>query len=113
MKDWAFITSHGFVLSYIAHRSQATAREMALALGITERRVVKIIGDLHAAGYISKKRVGNRNVYTVNMELSLRHPEQRDRMIGELLTLVAPPGSETAEDKKDSLQIEMVLNDAQ
>ena len=114
MKDWAFITSHGYVLSYLAHRPQATAREMALALGITERRVVKIIGDLQGAGYITKKRVGNRNLYTVNRELSLRHPEQRDKLVGELLTVIGPLPSETeaAEDKKDQLQLPMVLSDA-
>ncbi len=87
---------------------------MALALGITERRVVKIIGDLQAAGYIAKKKAGNRNTYTVNRELSLRHPEQRDRLVGELLEVIAPPpGDDDTGAKKDTLQLEMALTDIQ
>lgn len=90
MKDWAFITNHGLVLSYLAEHLQITSREIAAALGITERRVQRIISDLEQAGYITKKRTGRYNTYVVNTAMSMRHPSQRDRAVGDLLTVLKP-----------------------
>lgn len=85
MPDWAFLTNHALVLSYIAHHPRITARDLASSIGITERTIRKIIADLLAAGYITKKREGRGNRYRVNSDLSLRHPSHRDGAVGDLL----------------------------
>lgn len=90
MKDWTFVTNHGLVLSYVADHKRITSREIASALGITERRVQRIISDLEQSGYITKSRNGRYNTYVVNTELTLRHPAQRDRAVKELLAMLKP-----------------------
>lgn len=61
----------------------------AQPVGITERTTHKIIAELEEAGYISRKRVGRKNEYRVNTNLSFRHPNHGDIVVGELLQLLA------------------------
>jgi len=85
MPEWTFLTNHALVLSYIARHSRITARELANAIGITERATRKIIADLLDVGYISKKREGRRNRYRVNPDVTLRHPSHSETAVGDLL----------------------------
>ena len=85
MPEWTFLTNHSLVLSFLAKHPRITALELAEAIGTRERTTRKIIADLEAAGYISKKREGRRNRYRINPELSLRHWTQQDVAIGNLL----------------------------
>jgi len=85
MPEWTFLTNHGMVLSYIAHHPRITARELANAIGITERTTRKIIADLADTGYIIKKREGRGNHYGINPDLSLRHPSHGETAVGDLL----------------------------
>ena len=89
MAKWAFITNHGLVLGYIARNTRSTARVIAQAVGITERTTHKIIAELEEAGYISRKRVGRKNQYQINLNLPLRHPSHDEVMVGELLQILA------------------------
>ncbi len=82
---WNFITNHGLVLSYIWHNPTSTAREIAQYIGVTERTTHKIISDLERAGYITRRRSGRRNVYSVDPSLPLRHHTKNDIMVSELL----------------------------
>jgi DNA-binding Lrp family transcriptional regulator len=86
MAEWSFITSHGLVLAAISKNSQKTARQIGDEVGITERRVHKIIVDLDDAGYIKRTRVGNRNVYKVNHDMPLVS-RLSDASVGDLLAL--------------------------
>ncbi len=83
--QWNFMTSHGNVFVFIAKQPRITTREIALAVGITERSVQKIILDLEADGYIVKHKEGVRNRYTINPEVPMRHRIQRDHAVGDLL----------------------------
>ena len=85
MPEWKFLTNHGMVLSYIARHPRTTARDLADAIGITERAARKIIADLLETGYISKKREGRRNRYRINPNVALRHPSHSETAIGDLL----------------------------
>jgi DNA-binding MarR family transcriptional regulator len=88
MRGWTFITNHGLVLSHIARHPRSTAREIAAAVGITERATHKIIADLEAEGYIERRRVGRRNIYRLNPDLLLRHPAHGEIAVGELLKVL-------------------------
>jgi DNA-binding IclR family transcriptional regulator len=66
-----------------------TAREIAHAVGITERAVQRILSDLEAAGYISRFRDGRRNRYEIHSELPMRHPAQRGLTVRDLLEIMA------------------------
>ena len=82
---WTFITNHGLVLNYIYHNSHSTAREIANFIGVTERTTHKIISDLEAAGYITRRKSGRRNIYDVDPQLPLRHHTKQDVLVSYLL----------------------------
>jgi DNA-binding MarR family transcriptional regulator len=88
MPEWKFLTNHALVLCLIAQQPRITARELSLTIGITEKATRNIINDLEADGYITKKREGRRNRYTVHTDLPLRHEMQQDRLIGDLLEVL-------------------------
>jgi len=93
MATWTFLTNHGHVLLFIAGEQEATAREIADAVGITERSCQRIVAELEAGGYITRERVGRRNHYTLHLEARLRHPLNVQHEIGELIALLAPDRS--------------------
>ena len=82
---WTFITNHGMVLSEIYRRPTSTAREIAVNIRVTERTTHKIISDLEQEGYITKRREGRRNVYSVNPDVPLRHHANKDVKVSDLL----------------------------
>ena len=88
MSEWTFLTSYALILSRIAGEPYNTALELSNAVGITERAVRKIIADLLASGYITKKREGRRNQYRINPNLPLRHPSHKETAVGELLKIL-------------------------
>jgi predicted DNA-binding transcriptional regulator len=90
---WTFLTNHAHVLLTIARHPDMRMREIAAQVGITERAAQRIVGDLVTEGYVSRRKIGRRNEYTVNPEAPLRHPLSRDHEIGEVLGVL---GSERA-----------------
>ncbi len=89
---WRFVTNHAHVLEVIARDPTARLRDIAAAVGITERTTAEIVNDLEEAGYVKKIRDGRRNRYQVHEELPLRHPQHRHHTVGELIRfLQAPP----------------------
>lgn len=89
MPDWTFLTNHGHVLVFLAGHPEARLREIAATIGITERSAQRIVSELVEAGYVSKKREGRRNAYTVDSALPFRHPVEHEHAVGELLQVLA------------------------
>ena len=85
MSEWKFITNHGLVLASIAKSRGKTAREIGDEAGVTERTAHKIIMDLERDGYITKTKVGNKNMYRIRPEVSMK---VADTAVGELLELL-------------------------
>ena len=88
---WSFLTNHARVLLCIAHDPGLRLRDMAAALGITERSAYGIVADLTRAGYVRKERDGRRNRYSIQREMPLPDLTNRERTVGELLNLLAGP----------------------
>ena len=86
--DWTFFTNHAHVLFCIAREPRTRLRDIASCVGITERAAHRIVSALCEAGYVSRRRVGQRNVYEVNSELPLRHPLEREHTVGEILDVL-------------------------
>ena len=84
-RPWTFLSNHGHVLVCIAQDPAARLRDVATAVGITERAVQKILGDLAEAGVVERRREGRRNRYRLNTALPLRHPVEAHRTIAALL----------------------------
>jgi DNA-binding MarR family transcriptional regulator len=85
MPQWVFLTNHALVLSVLAKHPRITGREVAAAVGITERATRKIIADLEAERYITKKKVGRCNEYRINPARPMRHETYKDTAIGDFL----------------------------
>ena len=64
-RRWSFVTNHARVLACVAAEPNARLRDIAAAVGITERTAVQIVNDLERAGYLTKIRDGRRNQYTL------------------------------------------------
>jgi len=86
---WSFLTNHARVLICIARDPGVRLRDIGEAVGITERAAHRIIGDLAAAGYISRTRTGRRNRYTIQSHLPLPDPLAREQTVGQLLGILA------------------------
>jgi predicted transcriptional regulator len=86
---WTFLTNHAQVLIVLARDPTARLRDVAVAVGITERAAQKIVADLVAEGYVERTREGRRNTYRINAHGRLRHPLARDREIGAILRVLA------------------------
>ncbi len=68
-------------------------REIADALGVTERRAFGIVRDLTKAGYVVKHRDGRRNRYRIQEHMPLRVLVPREPTIGELLGVLVDTGT--------------------
>ena len=82
---WDFLTNHAHVLVCIAADPGIRLREIATAVGITERAAHRILSELVDEGYVVRERQGRRNHYQVKTELPLRHPLAKEREVGDLL----------------------------
>ena len=94
--EWRFLTNHGLVLIYIGQHPDSTGREIAEAVGITERAVRNIVADLQAAEYLEPERVGRRNRYRIDAARPLRHLGESAVTLGELLELLCRDDTDNA-----------------
>lgn len=95
---WDFLTNHAHVLTCVAHDPGIRLRDIAAAIGITERAAHRILSELVDEGYVLREKQGRRNRYTVVADRPLRHPLVQEREIGELLeVLVGSKPEETAD----------------
>jgi uncharacterized membrane protein len=85
---WDFLTNHAHVLTCVAHDPGIRLRDIAAAVGITERAAHRILSELVEEGYVARERVGRRNRYQVKPELPLRHPLVQEREVGDLLAVL-------------------------
>jgi len=89
--SWDFLTNHAHVLLCVANDPGIRLRDIAAAVGITERSAHKILSELVDEGYVLRERHGRRNRYQVKPKLPLRHPLVHDRDVGDLLKVLAGP----------------------
>ena len=90
---WTFLTNHAHVLLVVRRDPHARLRDIAAAVGVTERAVQLILDDLESTGYLRRTKVGRRNEYAV-LGGPLRHPLERGRAVDDLLDALGepPPG---------------------
>jgi DNA-binding IclR family transcriptional regulator len=114
MADWKFFTNHALVLLAVAADPQILLREIAEAVGITERAAHRIIGDLEDGGYLSRERKGRRNYYQVHLKAvlsqpGLNHPLLQGRSMGEIAVQYLSAGRR---DVGEDLGVNEALQDA-
>jgi DNA-binding transcriptional ArsR family regulator len=85
---WDFLTNHAHVLICVAGDTGIRLRDIAAAVGITERAAHRIISELVEGGYVLREREGRRNRYKIVPERPLRHPLVEAREVGDLLEVL-------------------------
>ena len=95
MTELNFLTSHGRALLCIARDPEVRLRDIASAIGVTERSAYSIVSDLADAGYIVKERDGRRNRYQIQHHLPLPEAPDREQAIGEVLDVLTGPEPKT------------------
>ena len=86
---WTFLTNHAHVLIAIARDPELRQRDIAHVVGITPGAVVRILHDLEENGYVTSERIGRRNRYQINADVTLRHPLEAHHSVGDLITSLA------------------------
>ena len=94
-RAWSFLTNHAQVLIRLAEDPDIRLRELADAIGITERAAHRIVTDLAAAGYVTRTRTGRRNHYSVRHDLPLPDRLARGQKLGDLLQILAGASART------------------
>jgi DNA-binding Lrp family transcriptional regulator len=88
---WTFLSNHAHVLLCLSREPELRLRDVAEAVGITERAVQRIVSDLEEAGYLTRERTGRRNRYQIHPDLPLRHPIESHCKVKALISLVNEP----------------------
>lgn len=96
--SWTFLTNHAQVLVCIAHDPGVRLRDIGERVGITERAAHRIVAELATAGYITRRRNGRRNHYTINTHFPLPDPIAREQNVGELLEILVETHAPTQRD---------------
>ncbi len=94
---WNFFTNHAHVLFYLKSQPKEPLRKVALAVGITERAVQRIVAELEDGGYLIRTKVGRQNEYSIDGEAPLRHSLEAHRTVQDLLDWVKKADSEMDE----------------
>lgn len=82
---WSLLTNHAFVLAHVVEHPRSTLRQIADAVGITDRAALSILRALEADAIITRAKQGRRNRYAVDIEALMRHKSQGKYTIGELV----------------------------
>ncbi|WP_290062367.1 helix-turn-helix transcriptional regulator [Amycolatopsis solani] len=85
MASWTFLSNHAHVLLCVAADPDRTLHDIATRVGITERGVQLILGDLIEEGYLERHRIGRRNHYEIHPEGRLRHPLESHHRVADLV----------------------------
>jgi hypothetical protein len=94
MGEWTLFSNHGHVLVCLANNNQARLRDVAAAVGITERAVQNILRELQQSGIVQVSKHGRCNHYQINTRKSLRHSLEAHCSVGKLLALLKGGESE-------------------
>lgn len=74
MRKLQFLTNDAFVLMHVANHPNSTLREIAIAVGITERATQPILSALEQDGLIARERVGRGTYYRVHYKALMDYP---------------------------------------
>ena len=86
--SWTFLSNYAHVLITLAEDPWVRLRDVAEKVGITERAVQRIVGQLEEAGVLKKEREGRRNHYIIDTSKHLRHPLESHSTVGNLISMV-------------------------
>ncbi|WP_074713117.1 helix-turn-helix transcriptional regulator [Arthrobacter alpinus] len=91
MTEWGFLTNHLHALYCVALHPGIRIREIADSVGVQERAAHRIVADLVAGGYLTRRRVGSRNFYELHPNQPIRREGLDEVAVGEILDVLLRP----------------------
>ena len=85
MPSWGFLTNHALVLIHVANNPRSTLREIASAVGITERATLSILRAMEEDDIMTRQKEGRRNRYWVDFSALLEHQLRGPYSVSELV----------------------------
>ena len=85
-KPWQLLTNHAVVLIHVYLHPRSTLRDIARAIGITERAALSILRQLEEEDCVKRGKEGRRNRYTVSLPAVLARRTQGPYTIEEIVT---------------------------
>lgn len=82
---WSYLTNHLYVLLCLFRDPHMRLREVAVAVGVTERAVQRIVSELETDGVLTRVKTGRRNSYSIDKSASSRSQIVKDRTVGDVL----------------------------
>ncbi|MBI2724294.1 MAG: winged helix-turn-helix domain-containing protein [Chloroflexi bacterium] len=70
---WGLLTNHALVLIHVIEHPRSTLRDIAEAVGITERAALSLLRALEYDSIIARRKEGRRNEYTVDIDALMAH----------------------------------------
>ena len=70
---WGLLTNHALVLMHVIEHPRSTLRDIADAVGVTERAALSLLRALEADNIVARRRDGRRNIYTVDIDALMAH----------------------------------------
>lgn len=107
---WTFFSNYAHVLVCLAETPEATLREIAERVGITERSAMRLITNLDEAGILRRVKQGRRNTYLIDTSAHLRHPIEEHCTVGELLQTILSPARVKRLEKKHARHVAELAN---
>jgi DNA-binding Lrp family transcriptional regulator len=89
-RAWTFFTHHAHVLISLSRDPTLRLRDIASAVGVTERATATLVSELVHAGYLQRFKDGRRNRYRVNLDGGLRHQVVVGVRVGDVFAPLLP-----------------------
>lgn len=89
--QWTYLSNHAHTIFLLWQEPDLRVRDLAARIGITERAIIRILGELEAAGVLRRHREGRRNHYEIDGDTPLRHPLEQHVRLAQLLELLKGP----------------------
>jgi hypothetical protein len=84
VRNWSFFSNDALVLINVVEHPRSTLRNIANAVGLSDRATLSILRALEADAIIARRREGRRNVYTVDLAALRAHRGQGPYTLEEL-----------------------------
>jgi DNA-binding transcriptional ArsR family regulator len=84
MSDWGLLSNHALVLIHVVEHPRSTVRQIAEAVGVSDRATNSLVRAIEADGIITRRRQGRQNVYSVDLEKLMQHRSYGRFTIGQI-----------------------------
>jgi DNA-binding transcriptional ArsR family regulator len=103
---WSLLTNHALALVHVIEQPRSTLREIADAVGVTDRAALSLVRALEEDNILIRRKEGRRNVYTCDIDALMAHRSHGQYSIGQIAAaLLAIAGRVPAVQLPAELQI--------